>query len=178
MPGWKSCARVPRSRLLVLAFRGGSLERRLGELAQQRGIAPERVELHDKRPRQDYLRLIQQADIALDPFPFNGHTTICDSIWMGVPVVMLQGQTYASRFGGSVLANLGLEKWIARSVDEYVERAVELATDLPRLSKLRNDLRPRMADSVLLDFAGFTRNLEQAYRRMWLDWCRDGDTKS
>lgn len=169
--------RVPRSRLLILAFRGGSLERRLGELAQQRGISPERVELHDKRPRQEYLRLIQQADIALDPFPFNGHTTICDSIWMGVPVVMLQGQTYASRFGGSVLANLGLEKWIADSVDEYVDLAVKSAGDLPRLSKLRNQLRPRMADSALLDFPGFARNLEKAYRQMWLDGCRQAKAK-
>jgi protein O-GlcNAc transferase len=169
--------RVPSSRLLILAFRGGSLERRLCELAQQRGISPERVELHDKLPRQDYLRLIQQADIALDPFPFNGHTTICDSIWMGVPVVMLQGQSYASRFGGSVLANLGLEKWIANSVDDYVDLAVKSAADLPRLSKLRNELRPRMADSALLDFPGFARNLEKAYRQMWLDWCRQAKAK-
>ena len=84
---------------------------------------------------------MQQADIALDPFPFNGHTTTCDAIWMGVPVVMLEGDVYASRFGGSVLANVGLEKLIARSVEEYVERAVQLAGDLARLSDLRGELR-------------------------------------
>ena len=134
-------SRVPESRLMVLAYRGGYLEKHLKELAAGRGIDPVRVELFDKRWRQDYLQLVQQADIALDAFPFNGHTTTCDAIWMGVPVVMLEGDVYASRFGGSVLANVGLQNLIARSVDEYVERAVELAGDLERLSTLRGELR-------------------------------------
>jgi protein O-GlcNAc transferase len=121
------------------------------------------------------MRLIQRADIALDPFPFNGHTTTCDSIWMGVPVVMLEGDTYAARFGGSVLANVGLEDLIAKTVDEYVEIAVDLALDLDRLERLREELRPRMAASALLDFAGFARHVETAYRRMWRKWCARGD---
>ena len=108
--------RVPDSRLLVLAYRGGYVEKQLHALAGERGIAASRIELCDQRPPFEYLRLQQRADIALDPFPFNGHTTTCDSIWMGVPVVMLQGDTYASRFGGSVLANVGLEScWRVRS---------------------------------------------------------------
>ncbi len=168
---WRILERVSCSRLIVLAYRGGYLEKQLTEQATQRGIDPARIELFDKRPRLDYLRLINQADIALDPFPFNGHTTTCDSIWQGVPVVMLQGHTYCSRFGGSVLANAGLESLIADSVDEYVEIAASLAEDLPRLGELRKSLRSTMAASPLLDFSGFTRNLEQAYRKMWLTWC-------
>jgi protein O-GlcNAc transferase len=162
--------RVPHSRLLVLAHRGGYLQRHFDELAQARGIDPARIELCDKRPRTEYLGLLQQADIGLDPFPFNGHTTTCDSIWMGLPVVMLQGQCYASRFGGSALAQVGLEDLIADSAEHYVDRAVALAGDLDRLARLRVELRPRMAESGLLDFAGFSRNLEQAYRQMWLAW--------
>jgi predicted O-linked N-acetylglucosamine transferase (SPINDLY family) len=92
-------------------------------------------------------------------------------IWQGVPVVMLEGQTYVSRFGGSVLANVGLSSLIAQSVDEYIECAVGLAGDLARLAKLRAELRPTMAASPLLDFEGFTRHVEQAYRRMWHAWC-------
>jgi predicted O-linked N-acetylglucosamine transferase (SPINDLY family) len=168
----KILARVPNSRLLCLAYRGGYLERHLHDLTAERGIDPARIELCDKRFRQDYLMLVQRADIALDPFPFNGHTTTCDAIWMGVPVVMLEGNSYASRFGGSVLANVGLEKLITRSVEDYIDRAVELASDLDGLSRLRSELRATMAASPLLDFKGFTRNLEQAYRQMWIDWCR------
>jgi protein O-GlcNAc transferase len=163
--------RVPDSQLLVLAATGGYVERRFHELARESGIDPRRIALCDRQPRAGYMRLIQQVDVALDPFPFNGHTTTCDSIWMGVPVVMLEGDTYASRFGGSVLANVGLEQLIARSVDEYVNIAVELAGDLDRLARLREQLRPRMAASALLDFAGFARNVEAAYRQMWRTWC-------
>jgi predicted O-linked N-acetylglucosamine transferase (SPINDLY family) len=163
--------RVAGSRLLVLADRGGFVERRLGEMARQRGLDPGRIVVVDRRPLKEYLQLLQVADIALDAFPFNGHTTTCDSIWMGVPVVMLEGEAYASRFGGSVLANVGLESCIAKSIDEYVEIAVGLAHDLDALEKLRAELRPRMAASVLLDFAGFTRNVEVAFRQMWREWC-------
>ncbi len=92
---------------------------------------------------------------------------------MGVPVVMLEGHSYASRFGGSVLANLGLEDLIAGSVEQYVETAVSLAGDLQRLAQLRSELRPRMAASVLLDGPGFARNLEHAYRQMWRAWCEN-----
>ena len=165
-------ARVPRSRLLILAYSGGYLERHLHSLARERDIEPDRIELFDKRPRSDYLLLQQQADIALDPFPFNGHTTTCDSIWQGVPVVKFEGDRYASRFGSSVLANVGLENLIAHSSEEYIEIAVQLATDRDRLAQLRAELRPRMAASVLLDFKGFTRNLEQVYRQMWRAWCQ------
>jgi predicted O-linked N-acetylglucosamine transferase (SPINDLY family) len=143
----------------------------LHESAAARGIDPSRIELFDKCASADYLRLQQRADIALDPFPFNGHTTTCDSIWMGLPVVMLEGDMYASRFGGSVLANVGLEDLIARTPSQYVDIAVALASDLDRLIDLRRNLRGRMAASPLLDHQGFTRNLESAYRQMWLDWC-------
>jgi predicted O-linked N-acetylglucosamine transferase (SPINDLY family) len=163
--------RVERSRLLVLARGGGSVQKRFENLAQERHMDPKRIEFCDKRPRRAYLDLFARVDIALDPFPFNGHTTTCDSIWMGVPVVMLAGHSYASRFGGSVLVNVGLEKLIADTRAAYVDRAAELAADLEGLKTLRGGLRGRMAESVLLDAAGFTRNLEAAYRRMWIDWC-------
>jgi predicted O-linked N-acetylglucosamine transferase (SPINDLY family) len=163
--------RVPHSKLLVLASRGGYVERCMTESAPRQGIDPVRIEVCARRPKAEYLKLIGQADIALDPFPFVGHTTTCDSIWMGVPVVMLEGQSYASRFGGSALVNVGLADLIASTVDQYVDLAAGLAKNLDRLDKLRAELRPRMAASPLLDFAGFTRNIEQAYHQMWLKWC-------
>lgn len=165
--------RVPGSRLLLLAQQAGSLRARLDQRAAQRGIDAARIELCDKRPMADYLRLVQQADIALDPFPMNGHTTTCDALWMGVPVVMLAGQSYVTRFGGSALLQVGLDRLIALSVEQYVETAVSLAVDLPALARMRQELRPRMATSALLDFSGFAREVESAYRTMWRRWCQD-----
>lgn len=165
-------ARVPGSRLLVLADRGGFVEQHLHSQAAQRGVTPTRIEVCDKRPRQEYLSLIARADIALDTFPMNGHTTTCDSIWMGVPVVMLLGETYASRFGGSVLAGVGLEATcIAHSQDEYIAKASALASNLDALERLREHLRPRMVASPLMDAPGFARHLEHAYQQMWKAWC-------
>jgi predicted O-linked N-acetylglucosamine transferase (SPINDLY family) len=168
-------ARVPDSRLLVLCQRGGYAQGHFRELAAGRGIDPGRIEFYDQRPRSQYFQLLQQADVALDPFPFNGHTTTCDSIWLGLPVVMLRGSMYASRFGSSVLANVGLEALIADSVEQYVDSAVALAGDLDHLAELRRGLRPRMAESALLDFGGFASNVEAAYRQMWRDWCRSNN---
>jgi predicted O-linked N-acetylglucosamine transferase (SPINDLY family) len=163
--------RVPESRLLVLAYTAGYLEHRLREQARQKGISPERIELADKCSHDEYMRLVARVDIALDPFPFNGHTTTCDCIWTGVPVVMLAGDKYASRFGGSVLRHVGLDDLIAGSIAEYQDKAVQLAHDHTRLEHLRETLRPTMADSPLVDAVGFTRSLEAAYRQMWQQWC-------
>jgi predicted O-linked N-acetylglucosamine transferase (SPINDLY family) len=168
---WKILQRVPQSRLLVLADGAAPIERLVHESASAAGLEPARIEVFDRRPTHEYLQLIQQADVALDPFPFTGHTTTCDSVWMGVPVVMLEGQTYASRFGGSVLANVGLTRWIPDSVEQYVDWAVELDSDLDALAQLRSELRGRMRDSALMDYPGFTRNVEQAFRQMWAAWC-------
>jgi predicted O-linked N-acetylglucosamine transferase (SPINDLY family) len=170
--------RVTDSRLLVLAYRGGYVEQHLHALAGERGIDPRRIELYDACPTPDYLRLQQRVDIALDPFPLNGHTTTCDSLWMGVPVVMLAGDTHPTRLGGSVLVNMELDDLIARDTSQYVDVAVGLAGDRPRLEKLRRELRPRMAASAVLDFSGFTRNLEAAYHRMWRTWCEVAQSSS
>ncbi len=136
------------------------------------GIEAGRLDLERRVPRPQYLQLISSVDVALDPFPFNGHTTTCDCLWQGVPVVSLSGETYVSRFGGSALHTLGLDELIARDVGQYQQIAVDLASDLPRLQSLRRALRDRMAGSPLLDFAGFTRHLEAEYRRMWHCWCQ------
>jgi predicted O-linked N-acetylglucosamine transferase (SPINDLY family) len=108
----------------------------------------------------------------LDAFPWNGHTTICDALWMGVPSVVREGTTYASRIGGTPLINLDLGDLIARTRDDYVRIAAELAGDLPRLAHLRGRLRGQMVESPLMDAAGFVRNMEEAYRQMWHAWCR------
>jgi predicted O-linked N-acetylglucosamine transferase (SPINDLY family) len=141
------------------------------ELLEGEGVRAERIGFVAPRPPKDYLELYQRLDVVLDTRPYNGHTTSLDALWMGVPVVSLPGQSRVSRGGLSVLNNLGMSELMARSEDEYVEIATQLAGDLPRLAELRRTLRQRMESSVLMDGPHFARNIEAAYRAMWRRWC-------
>jgi hypothetical protein len=123
----------------------------------------------------EYLYRYHHVDIALDPFPYNGMTTTCDALWMGVPVVALIGTTPMSRASFSLLSNAGAPELAADSEDGYLRLATDLAHDLPRLAALRATLRDRMKASPLLDAARFTRRLEAAFRDAWRDWCRQQD---
>lgn len=119
----------------------------------------------------DYLRTYHGIDIALDSYPYNGGTTTCEALWMGVPVVSLQGKRQVSRLGLSILAGLGLGEWVAASPEQYIQTALDLACDLPRLQAFRASLRQRMAASPTMDAEGFVRELEAAYRQAWQAWC-------
>ena len=113
-----------------------------------------------------------EIDIALDPFPYNGTTTTCEALWMGVPVITLQGDRHCGRVGASLLAAVGLDNLIARDVGEYVDIAVRLAGDRSQLEQLRGSLRATMAGSPLCDGPSFAREVEAAYRAMWRTWCQ------
>jgi predicted O-linked N-acetylglucosamine transferase (SPINDLY family) len=125
-----------------------------------------------------YLEIYRRIDVGLDSFPYNGHSTSLDSFWMGVPVITLVGETVVGRAGLSQLTNLGRTELIAHTPEEYVRTAAELAGDLPRLAEMRRTLRPRMEASPLMDAAGFTRDIEAAYRQMWRAWCETVSAKS
>ena len=111
--------------------------------------------------------------MALDPFPYSGGLTTCESLWMGVPVITCPGETFASRHSLSHLSNVGLTETIARDLDEYVEIAVSLASDLPRLAALRAGLRERMAASPLCDGKRFAADLMSVLREVWQRWCSE-----
>ncbi len=128
--------RVPAARL-VLKYRGlgdQTVKRRYLDLFAARGVEPQRLELLPSSSYAEYLAAYHQVDVALDPFPFSGSVTTCEALWMGVPVVTCPGETFASRHSLSHLSNVGLTETIARDLDEYVELAVSLAGDLPRLA--------------------------------------------
>ncbi|MFM0729408.1 hypothetical protein PQQ52_02780 [Paraburkholderia sediminicola] len=161
---------VEDARLLLMAPDGLARARLLERLGQQ-GIDAGRVSFASFRPRAEYLRTYHQIDIGLDTFPYNGHTTSLDSYWMGVPVVTRLGDTVVGRAGLSQSANLGLRELVADSDAQFVETAVHLVRDLPRLSEMRGSLRARLATSPLMDGARFARHLEAAYRGVWLQWC-------
>ncbi len=168
---------VPGSRLLLkhrwLGF--ADMRVRMRDLFERRGVAHDRIELAGKlESTAEHLAAYGGVDIALDTFPYNGATTTCESLWMGVPVVTLAGDRHAARVGASLLTRVGLQDLVAESPEAYVEIAARLAADLPALSRLRAGLRGRVAASVLCDGARFTRQLEAAYRTMWRDWCGGG----
>ncbi|MGA3068504.1 MAG: tetratricopeptide repeat protein [Tepidisphaeraceae bacterium] len=161
---------VPGSRLLMLAPQGSARQRVLATF-KNLAVDPAQVEFVDRRPRDQYLKLYDRIDMGLDTIPCNGHTTSLDSLWMGVPIVTLPGQTVMGRAGLTQLTNLGLPELIADSPGGYVQIVSTLASDLPRLSQLRQTLRQRMLKSPLCDAESFTREMESAYRRMWRTWC-------
>lgn len=107
----------------------------------------------------------------MDTFPYNGTTTTCEALWMGVPVATLAGKTHMSRVGVSLLSNVGLPELIGQTPEQYVQIAVKLAGDLPKLGELRKLLRQRMENSPLLDAKCFAANVEATYRDMWRKWC-------
>ncbi len=158
------------STLTILADEGSHRQRVL-EILVREGIETPRVVFVSPRPRRQYLELYRCLDIVLDTFPYNGHTTSLDALWMGVPVVSLAGECAVSRAGLSQLTNLGLRELVAFNEEDYVKIAVQLARDLPRLAELRSTLRPRMEKSVLMDAPRFARQIEAAYRAMWREWC-------
>ena len=164
---------VPSARLLICRRTlKGRVKERFQRLFADRGHGPERVELLGAIPSEmNHLSLYHRIDIGLDTFPWNGHTTTCESLWMGVPVVTLYGDRHAGRICASVLKAVGLERLIARDPGEYVRIATGLANDLDELERLRAGMRDRLRASALCDGAGFTRRLEQAYREMWGEWC-------
>lgn len=138
------------------------------------GIDPQRVGMAGYKPFRDHLMLYGEVDIALDTYPFNGHTNTCHALWMGVPVVTRAGGNYISRMGASLLNCIGLPELITASRRTYVSVAVELARNLSLLEKLRSALRPLITRSGLTDAVHFTRGVESAFRKMWQDRCDAG----
>ena len=132
------------------------------------GVARDRlVFLSQNDSKMEHMSQYNRIDIGLDSFPYNGTTTTCDALWMGVPVVVLAGNTHVSRVGVSQMQNLGLPQLIARDANDYVQIATTLAGDLEKLAALRGSLRARMSESPLTNVARFTRNVEAAYEVMW-----------
>ena len=122
-------------------------------------------------PRAEFLGLFARMDIALDPFPYNGGTTTCEALWMGIPVLTLPGSLAVSRIGLSILSACGMPEFVAASEADFVSLAASLAADLPRLAQWRATLRGRMKASPFMDAPRFARNVEHAYRQMWRAWC-------
>jgi protein O-GlcNAc transferase len=161
--------RVPGSRLVVdsSSYRDPGLRASLLDRFSAHGIEPDRLQIGFHSPPWDVLRGI---DIALDCFPHNSGTTLFESLYMGVPYVTLAGRPSVGRLGSSILIGLGRPEWIATSEEEYADKCVSLASDVPALAALRAGLRSEMRASALMDETGFARKVESAYREMFERW--------
>jgi predicted O-linked N-acetylglucosamine transferase (SPINDLY family) len=174
----KLLERVAGSRLLLKSAGAGaaSAQRRLAEQFAKHGISGERIEMRGQiADSRQHLNFYGRVDVALDSYPYNGTTTTCEALWMGVPVVSLAGRSHACRVGASLLGSVGLPELVAQTPEQYVQIAADLAGDLPRLAELRRTLRGQMEKSPLMDAARFARNVEAAYRQMWRNWCTHGE---
>jgi predicted O-linked N-acetylglucosamine transferase (SPINDLY family) len=164
---------VPSSRLLLVAsaLANPSVGERVARLFADAGVDRDRLVLSPTVPPPDHLALYNQVDIALDPFPYNGNTTSCEALWMGVPIVTLSGDRHASRVGVRLLTLIDLPELIAETEDAYVAIAASLARGVERLEALRADMRERLRTSPVCDIDAITRAVETAYRDAWRRWC-------
>jgi len=166
--------RVPRSRLLLKSrfLDEPAVAALVRARVRAAGLDEQRVELAPPVPQlRGHLETYARVDVALDPFPYHGTTTTCEALWMGVPVVTLAGDRHAARVGCSLLTAVGHPEWIARTEDDYVALAADLAADRRRLQELRSSLRPAMRASPLLDHAGQAARFGAALRNCWREWC-------
>ena len=117
--------------------------------------------------RKELLETYNEIDIALDPFPFQGNTSTCEAVWMGVPVVTLKGNRLIFHFGESINANLNMRDWIAKNHEEYISKAIKFSTDIDLLSKIRKNLRKIALLSPVFDAPRFAEHFSQMLWGMW-----------
>ena len=162
-------AAVPNSRLVMKSksLSNPSTQQTVRSAFSNRGISMDRVDMRSWVPLNEHHEMLSGLDLMLDSYPYNGHTTSCQSIWMGVPVLSWAGKTFRSRVGLSMMTQLDLLDFVTTSREQYVQKAIALAMDLRRLRDVRPGLRQRMAGSPLYDAPAFCRALEGVYREMF-----------
>lgn len=171
---WSGVLRAcPGSRLLLKNAAGADLEicQRLYRAFAQHGVSAERIRIFGRVAPEAHWKLYNRVDVALDTHPYNGCITTLDALWMGVPVVSLVGPAWVSRLGLSLLANVGLEKFVAHSSEQYMAKAQALCANLDVLNTIRLSMRQRMLDSPLLDAQRFAQDIADALRQMWRSHC-------
>jgi len=164
---------VPGSRLMLKnTVLNDALSRDLYTRAfAEKGIGADRLILLGGSSHRELLAQYAAVDVALDPFPYNGGTTTCEALWMGVPVVTLAGDRFVSRVSATILTHAGCREWVTHSESEYLAAAARLASDSAELSRIRQGLRQRVSASGLGDVQGFQRRWEDAVRSVWRRWC-------
>ncbi|MEQ8770327.1 MAG: tetratricopeptide repeat protein [Phycisphaerales bacterium] len=168
--------RVPDAKLVLKhrRMRIPDVQKHFRDELASRGVDPDRIDLRlAVDDTAGHLAVYDQIDIGLDPFPYNGTTTTCEALWMGVPVVGLAGDRHQARVGASLLHAVGLDELVGDSMESYTDKAVALAEDADRRRSLRAGMRERVANSILCDGPGFADRFERAVRGVWRSWCEN-----
>ena len=166
----------PESRLLIKnpGLTDLSVRERCISIFESNDIASERILLKGlSETTIDHLSEYNNIDIALDTFPYNGTTTTCEALWMGVPVLTLSGNTHANCVGESLLTAVGLTEWITETTEEYINSASLFASSPELLDQQRSDMRSKMLGSILCAGQSFTEKMESAYRDIWCEFCKE-----
>ena len=161
---------IPNSKLMVKtkSFNDTLIQKHYQNLFLKNGIEAERLIFTGYSPSlENHLSRYSNIDIALDTFPYNGTTTTCEALLMGVPVITLAGKSHVGRVGVSLLSRIGLTGMIAESEEKYIAIASFLTSDIPRLSKFRIGLRTALLQSPICDGKSFTQALENVYKDIW-----------
>jgi predicted O-linked N-acetylglucosamine transferase (SPINDLY family) len=168
-------AALPHSRLVLRthALADDRTRQRTEARLRAAGIDPRRVAMHGSVPHRELMAAYGEIDIALDPFPYTGGLTVCEALWMGVPVISLVGEAFAARHALSHLSNVGLADWAVADTRAYVQAAITRAQDLAMLGVLRAALREQVRRSPLCDAARFGTSLSGALRAAWRAYCDD-----
>jgi len=157
---------VPGSVLWLIAG-NAAVEANLRREAQSRAVDPARLVFAPRLPYPEHLARYRLADLFLDTLPFNGGTTASDALWAGLPVLTCSGEAFAARMAGSLLHAIGLPELITHSLPDYESLAFQLATDVPRLLGIKQELARNCDTYPLFDTDRFRRNVEAAYLTMW-----------
>lgn len=171
---------VPGSRLLLkdTSLDDPSLQAFARDTLAAHGIEADRIDLRGGTSRQDHLAAFNDVDIALDPFPQNGGVSTWEALWAGVPVVTKMGDSLQSRVSGAILSAVGLTDWVANNDEEYARLAVDKASNIEALARLRSELRSAIWASPAGNPDLYTHAVERAYRAMWRKWCASDEAHS
>jgi predicted O-linked N-acetylglucosamine transferase (SPINDLY family) len=161
---------LPNSHLVLnsFSFREAAMEQRLTEFFVSHGIAAERLDIACTSPPWP---VYERIDIMLDCFPHNSGTTLFEGLYMGVPFITRRDRVSMGRLGATIARGLNRTEWIADTDEDYIVKALTLASDNANLANLRAQLRQQLMNSALGDGAGFTKRVESAFRQIWQQWC-------
>jgi predicted O-linked N-acetylglucosamine transferase (SPINDLY family) len=164
---------VKHSKLLIRGYYPDDLLEDMRARFLAAGLPKNRLELENRLSTMEYPKGYHDVDIILDTIPFNGATTTCDALNMGVAVVTVEGDRQQSRRGMSILRNAGLDDLIASNQEKYIKIACELAADIDRLQYYRTNLRRIKTESNLADSKAFVQEYAYHVRKTWIDCCRE-----
>ncbi|MGD0797162.1 MAG: tetratricopeptide repeat protein [Acidobacteriaceae bacterium] len=169
---WSQLLRaLPESRMIIGGMPRDGRHEVVSGWFKDEGIMPERLQFHPRSDSRSYFALHHRIDLCLDPFPFTGGTTTAHALWMGVPTLTLTGQAITGRLGPAILAHVGLDDFVARTPQVFIDKGIYWSRSLESLAQLRAGMRELLLQSPIGQPALVASGLAATFREMWRDWC-------